>query len=181
MRYGVIFVVLLFALCVNQVEVPPERTPAETHAVPPEGSQPIPDSTIKNMIRDYFSALNNRDLEKLESLTHPYYKTAIPLLLEYVKNEEITFTVVSVSFLMDADGFREMTANLSDEEFTEQVGKRGISYEVELEVSKKEETYQDFIVFVEIGETDNGWKLVDPELLQLLIESEIEVRELEEE
>jgi hypothetical protein len=179
MRYGVILVVLLFALCLNQGE--DAGTPSETPSLPPESSQPIPHSIIQDMIRDYFSALNNRDLGELKSLTHPYYESDIPLLLDYVKDEKITFTVVSISFLMDADGFREMTANLSDEDFTEQVGKRGLSYELILKVTKGEKTYEDFVIFVEVGETETGWKIIDPELLQLLIESEIEVMEAEEE
>ncbi|MGD2250679.1 MAG: hypothetical protein PVF58_19965 [Candidatus Methanofastidiosia archaeon] len=179
MRYGIILVVLLFALCLNQAE--DAETPLETPALPSEGSQTIPHSVIKDTIRDYLSALNNRDVGELKSLTHPYYESDIPLLLDYVKEEKITFTVVSISFLMDADGFREMTTNLSDEDFAEQVGKRGLSYELILKVTKGEKTYEDFVIFVEVGETETGWKIVDPELLQLLIESELEVLELEEE
>ena len=171
MRYGVIFVVFLMALCVGQEEVP-EQLPEQTQ--PPE-KPVIPDELIQDIIKDYFEALNLRDLDTLKSLTHPYYLDDVQPFVEYVKENNITFAITSVSLLMDQDEFREMTKNMSDEEFAQQVGKRGISYEIELSITQKDETYEEFFLFVELGETDDGWKILDPYLLQLLIESELEV------
>lgn len=171
MRYSVILIVLLMTLCIGQKEVP-DQVPEETQ--PPEKT-PIPDELIQDIVRAYFEALNQRDLGTLKSLTHLYYIEDVQPFLEYVKEENITFAIVSVSLLMDQDEFREMTKNMSDEEFAQQVGKRGISYEIELNITQKDETYEEFFLFVELGETDDGWKVLDPYLLQLLIESELEV------
>lgn len=171
MRYSVIFIVLLMTLCIGQKEVP-DQVPEETQL--PE-KPPIPDELIQDIVRAYFEALNQRDLDTLKSLTHPYYIEDVQPFIEYVKEENITFAIVSVSLLMDQDEFREMTKNMSDEEFAQQVGKRGISYEIELSITQKGETYEEFFLFVELGETDDGWKVLDPYLLQLLIESELEV------
>lgn len=71
-------------------------------------------------------------------------------------------------------------SNLSDEEFAQQVGERGLSYEIQLTVTKGDKTYEEFIVFVYVGETADGWKVLDPSLLQILIETELEIMELED-
>jgi hypothetical protein len=178
MRHSIIFIILLMALCIGQEKVPEEQVQEE---LLPEETPSIPDDLIKNMILSYFEALNQRNLNTLKSLTHPYYAADVQPFLEYVSENSMTFGVVTVSFLMDEDEFREMTKNLSDAEFSEQIGKRGLSYEVEMSVTTHDATYEEFFLFVYVGETDSGWKVIDPYLLQLLIESELEVLQLEEE
>ncbi len=173
-----ILVILLVALCINQAE--PEEVQKEIEeeeqSPPPEDRQLL-DSTNKTAIEAYFSALNQRDFNSLQSLTHPYYAQDVQPLLDFVIQNDLSFTVNSVDPLMDEEGFRGEMSYLSDEEFSNQVGKRGLSYEVVLTVTKGDVSYEDFIVFVYIGETEEGWKVLDPYMLQLLIEAELEVKE----
>jgi hypothetical protein len=188
MRYGVILVVLLVIMCIGQEEAPElvqEPNEDQLSGEPSEEElseeEPIPDDLIQSMIVAYFEALNQRNLATLESLTHPFYADDVQSLSEYIDQNDLSFEIVSVSFVIDEEDFREMTRNLSDEEFAHQVGKRGLSYELELIVTQKDRSYEEFFLFLEFGETDEGWKVLDPYLLQLVIEAGLEVMQSQEE
>ncbi len=181
MRYKIIFLILLVTMCIGQEEAPKV---AEVEEKPlPEEVEPepevVPHEVIQDMIVSYFGALNQRDLDTVQSLTHPYYASDAKSFLDYVSQNNITFKVDSISQIMDQSEFREMMKNLSDTEFFQQVGKRGLSYDVELTVTKAGKSYKAFFVFVYVGELEDGWKVLDPELLQILIETELEVMEAE--
>jgi len=181
MKYVVLcIVVFLFSLCVSQEEVKEEEPVISVTPVVTEEPELIPDEALKGAITRYFTALNLRDLTTLESLTHPYYRDEVKPFLNYVIENGLTFEIVSLSFLMDEEEFRKMTEILSDEEFKEQVGTRGVSYEVELRVTANNEIYEGFYLFVELGETETGWTILDPALLQLVIEGTLEVFQSEE-
>jgi hypothetical protein len=188
MRYGVILVVLLVIMCIGQEEAPElaqEPNEGQLSGEPPEEElseeEPIPDDLIRSMIVMYFEALNQRNLATLESLTHPFYAEDVQPLLEYIDLNDLSFEIVAVSFVVDEEDFRELTQNLSDEEFAQQVGRRGLSYELELIVTQGDKIYEEFFLFMEVGETDEGWKVLDPYLLQLVIEAGLEVIQSQEE
>jgi hypothetical protein len=181
MKYvAICIVVFVFSLCVSQPE-PIEDKP-EISVTPVVTAEPtvVPDDVLDELIRRYFNALNQRDLTTLQSLTHPFYSSDVNPFLDYVVEHNLSFDIVSLSFLMDEIEFREMTEVLSDEEFKEQVGLRGVSYEIELYVTKGTEVFEGFYLFVELGETEDGWKILDPGLLQLVIEGTLEVFQSEE-
>ncbi|MBU7042376.1 MAG: hypothetical protein HXS47_02200 [Theionarchaea archaeon] len=174
MKYTAIcIVVLLFSLCVSQEETVKESQ--DVSVTPLVTGPPIPHEVLKDIITDYFQALNQRDMSTVTSLTHPYYIQDVGPFLDYVIDNNLLFDIVSISFLMDEEEFREMTEILSDEEFQEQVGSRGVSYEVELHVTMDAEVYEGFYLFIELGETESGWYILDPALLQLVIEGTLEV------
>ncbi len=180
MKLRLILLALLVALCIGQ-EKPVEKVQEQTQEVTaePEEDQQLTDSAVQTLVESYFAALNQRDLSTLTSLTHPYYVEELLPFLEFVSQNDISFTIKSVSRLMDENEFRELEKGLSDEEFTQQIGKRGLSYEVVLAVTKGGTTYEDFTIFVEVGETEQGWKVLRPYVLQVLIETELEVRDSE--
>ena len=182
MRYKIIFLILLVTMCIGQEEAPPVEE-VEEILLPEEEVEPepevIPHEVIQDMIVSYFGALNQRDLDTVQSLTHPYYASDAKSFFDYVSQNNITFKVESISQIMDQSEFREMMGNLSDIEFIQQVGKRGLSYDVELTVTKAGKSYKGFFVFVYVGELEDGWKVIDPELLHILIETELEVKEAE--
>jgi hypothetical protein len=163
MRYAAIFLVLLTAACMSQQ---PEQ-PQERQLTPEE------------IITLYFESLNQKDLVGLEDLTHPFFVKDAEELLDFVTNQKLTFEITETSPLMDEEEFREMTKGLSDEEFAEQIGKRGISYEVIVTITTPDTTYKDIYLFIELGETEGGWKVVEPNVLQLLIETSLEVAQTE--
>lgn len=174
-------VILLVTMCIGQEEMAEEvevyeESPPETEP-PREEVEPIPEDLIQDVVEAYFEALNQRDLTTLKSLTHPFYGEYVEPFLEFVSEKDITFEIVSISQLADPDEFEVLMKNLSDEQFAQQVGKRGLSYEIELRVIKAGESYEGFIVFVYVGEVEEGWKVLDPETLQLVIEAELEVIE----
>lgn len=180
MKYKAILIVLLVAMCIGQKE-PVSEEIEEVEEPPPETLPPVPDDEIKDMVHAYFDALNQNDLTTLEELTHPFYVKDAQPFLEYISENNITFELTSISLLMKEEEFRsEMTKNLSDEEFAQQVGIRGVSYELELTLRKQGKSYPGCILFVEVGETEDGWKILDPSILQLVIESYLEVIESEE-
>ncbi len=178
MKWKAIFLVLLVAMCIGQEETPEEEQVTEEPL--PTAEPPIPDNLIQGMVATYFEALNNRNMDTLQSLTHPFYSKDVPSLLTFVSQNNLVFVVNSVSRLMETQEYREIMSNLSDEEFAQQVGERGLSYEIQLTVTKGDKTYEEFIVFVYVGETADGWKVLDPSLLQILIETELEIMELED-
>jgi len=178
MKWKAIFLVLLFAMCIGQEEAPEEEQVTEGPL--PTEEPPIPDNLIQGMVATYFEALNNRNMDTLQSLTHPFYGRDVPSLLTFVSQNNLVFVVKFVSRLMETHEYREIMSNLSDEEFAQQVGERGLSYEIQLTVTKGDKTYEEFIVFVYVGETADGWKVLDPSLLQILIETELEIMELED-
>ena len=181
MKYVVLcIVVFLFSLCVSQEGVEEEEPVISVTPVVTEEPVMIPDEALEGMITRYFAALNQQDLTTLESLTHPYYGDEVKPFLDYVIENGLTFEIISLSFLMDEVEFRKMTEILSDEEFKEQVGARGVSYEVELRVTANNEIYEGFYLFIELGETETGWTILDPALLQLVIEGTLEVFQSEE-
>lgn len=159
MRYAVIFLVLLTAACMGQESEQPQEV------------QPAPEEIIDS----YFEGLNQRNLSELEDLTHSYFAEDAELLLDYVKNQNLTFEIVEISLLMKEEEFREMTKGLSDADFAEQIGKRGRSYEVIVTIITPDASYEEIFLFVELGETDDGWKVIEPSVLQLLIETSLEV------
>ncbi|MBU7024580.1 MAG: hypothetical protein HXS40_10485 [Theionarchaea archaeon] len=163
MRYAVIFLVLLTAACMGQQS----EQPQEKQLTPEE------------IISLYFDNLNQRDSAGLEDLTHPFFVKDTEELLDFVTNQKLTFEITETSPLMEEEEFREMTKGLSDEEFAEQVGKRGISYEVIVTITTPDTSYKDIYLFIELGETDEGWKVVEPSVLQLLIETSLEVAQTE--
>lgn len=173
-------VVFLFSLCVSQEVVEEKKPVISVTPVITEEPAIIPDEALRDMISRYFIALNQRDLTTLESLTHPYYRNDVKPFLDYIIENGLTFEIVSLSFLMDEVEFRKMTEILSDEEFEEQVGFRGVSYEVELRVTSHNEIYEGFFLFIELGETETVWTVLDPALLQLVIEGTLEVFQSEE-
>ncbi len=180
MRYRILVVILLVTMCIGQEEAPEEiEVHEETPPPPTEGPPPIPENLIQDVIEAYFDALNERDLNTLNSLTHPFYSDYVKPFLDFVSQNDLTFEIVSVSQLADPDEFRELMKNLSEEQFAQQVGKRGLSYEVELRVIKGGKTYEGFVIFVYIGEVDETWNVLDPETLHLVIEAELEVIESE--
>jgi len=181
MRYKVIFavfVILLMAMCMGQKEVS-EQQEVEEESPPPDTKPPIPDDVIKELIYAYFDALNQRNLSTLTELTHPLYVLDVQPFLEYVSENNISFELVSISLLMEEEEYREMMKNLSDAEFAQKVGKRGVSYELVLIMTKQDKSYSDCPLFIELGETDDGWKVLDPAILHMVIESYLEVVESE--
>ena len=180
MRYRIIVLILLVTMCIGQKEVPEETEVYEETLPPPtEEPPPVPENLIQDLIEAYFEALNKKDLNALNSLTHPFYSDYVKPFLEFVRKNDLTFEIVSVSQLADPDEFRELMKNLSEEQFAQQVGKRGLSYEVELRVIKAGKTYEGFFVFVYVGEVDGTWNVLDPETLHLVIEAELEIIESE--
>ncbi|MGC1120611.1 MAG: hypothetical protein WBA22_05915 [Candidatus Methanofastidiosia archaeon] len=163
MRYAVVFLVLLTAACVGQQS----EVPQETQLTPEE------------IIDLYFESLNQRDLAQLEDLTHPYFVKDAEELLDFVTNQKLTFEITEASLLMEEEEFREMTKGLSDEDFAEQIGKIGISYEVIVTITTPDTSYQEIFLFIELGETEEGWKVIEPNVLQLLIETSLEVAQTE--
>jgi hypothetical protein len=164
MRYAVIFLVLLTAACMGQ----------QSEQIQ-ERQQPTPEEIISS----YFGNLNQRDLAGLEDLTHPFFVNDVEELLDYVTNQKLAFEITETSPLMEEEEFREMTKGLSDEEFAKQIGKRGISYEIIVTITTPDTSYDDIYLFIELGETDEGWKVVEPNVLQLLIETSLEVAQTE--
>lgn len=181
MRYRAVFVILLVTMCIGQE---PQQEVAEEVESPayeelPEEEPPPPDELIQGLIQAYFDALNQRSTDQVTALTHPYYASDVSVLMDFVTQNNISFTVTSFSSLMDEEEFREMMKSLSDAEFAQQVGKRGFSYEVVLTVTKGDAVYEEFVIFMEVGETEEGWKVLDPYTLQAIIEAELEVKESE--
>ncbi|MBU7017937.1 MAG: hypothetical protein HXS44_10540 [Theionarchaea archaeon] len=182
MRYRVILVVLLIAMCIGQEEPSEESGEGVETSLPPSTPPPIPDGLIKSIIQSYFDALNQRDLDTLEELTHPYYVADAAVLMDFVLKNNISFKSISPSILMEDEEYRsEMLGTMSELEFAEKVGKRGLSYDIELIIVKLGKSYPDCYLFIEIGETEDGWKVLDPEMLQLVLESYLEVIESGEE
>lgn len=189
MRYKVISAVLLIALialCIGQ-EKPPEEEPEEEPEVTveeilPETLPPVPDDVLKGIIRAYFDALNQRDLNTLQELTHPYYAADAPLLMQFVSKNNISLELTSVSMLMKENSFkRDMLKTMTEEEFAQKVGVRGVSYELELILRKQDTSFPDCFLFIELGETEDGWKILDPAMFQIVLEEYLEILELEEE
>ncbi|MBU7030132.1 MAG: hypothetical protein HXS48_24580 [Theionarchaea archaeon] len=180
MKYKAIFIVLLMAMCIGQ-KGPEEEVEEVEKTLPPDVLPPVPDDAIRDMIRTYFNALNQNDLTTLEGLTHPFYVKDVQPFLEYIGGNNISLELTSISLLMKEEEFRtEMTKNLSDEEFAQLVGIRGVSYELELTMTKQGISFPGCVLFVEVGETEDGWKVLDPSILHLVIESYLEVMESEE-
>lgn len=184
MKLKLVLLILLVTLCIGQ-EKPAEKVQEQVQeetpevTVEPEEDQQLIDSSVRTLLESYFDALNQRDLTVMTSLTHPYYTEEILPFLEFVRENDISFTIKSFSLLMDENEFRESEKGFSDEKFAQQVGKRGLSYEVVLTVAKGGTIYDDFIIFVEVGETEQEWKVLEPYILQVLIETELEVRDSE--
>lgn len=182
MRYRVILMVLLVAMCIGQEKQSEEIEEADEPLIPTSTPPPIPDSLIKDIIQNYFDAMNQRDLNTLEDLTHPFYVADAAVLMDFVRKNNISFESLSLSILMDEEEYRnEMLGTMSELEFAEKVGKRGLSYELELVIVKLGKSYPDCFLFIEVGETGDGWKILDPLMLQLVLESYLEVIESEEE
>lgn len=174
--------VLLIAMCIGQEEPSKEVEDIVKPSAPPSTPPPIPDGLIKDIIQHYFDALNQRDLKTLEELTHPYYVADASVLLEFVQKNNISFESISKSILMKEEEYKnEMLATMSEEEFAKKVGKRGLSYGLELVIVKLGKSYPDCYLFIEVGETEDGWKVLDPLMLQLVLESYLEVIEAGEE
>ncbi len=182
MRYRVILVVLLIAMCIGQEKQSEEIEEVDETSIPPSTPPPIPDSLIKDIIQNYFDALNQRDLNTLEELTHPFYVSDAAALMDFVRKNSISFESISLSILMREEEYKsEMLGTMSELEFAEKVGKRGLSYELELVIVKLGKSYPDCFLFIEVGETEDGWKILDPLMLQLVLESYLEVIESGEE
>ena len=174
--------VLLIAMCIGQEKPPDEIEEANETSAPPSTPPPIPDSLIKDIIQNYFDALNQRDLITLEELTHPFYVADAAVLMDFVWKNNISFESISLSILMGEEDYKsEMLGSMSELEFAEKVGKRGLSYELELVIVKLGKSYPDCFLFIEVGETEGGWKILDPLMLQLVLESYLEVIESGEE
>jgi hypothetical protein len=174
-------VVLLIAMCIGQEEPSEEIEDITETTIPPSTPPPVPDSLIKDIIQNYFDALNQRNLYTLEELTHPYYVADASLLLEFVLKNNISFEIVSKSILMEEEEYEsEMLKTMSEEEFAQKVGKRGLSYDLELVIVKLGKSYPECFLFIEVGETEDGWKVLDPSMLQLVLESYLEVIESSE-
>ncbi|MBU7013807.1 MAG: hypothetical protein HXS52_07150 [Theionarchaea archaeon] len=162
MRYAAIFLILLTAACIGQ-----------------ESEQPQVMATPEEIITSYVEGLNQRNLAEIEDLTHPYFVNDAEQLLDFVTNEKLRFEIAGISLVMEEEEFREMTKGLSDAEFAEQIGKRGRSYEVIVTVTTSDTSYEEILLFIELGETEEGWKVIEPNVLQLLIETSLEVAQAE--
>ena len=175
MKYKVVFVVLLLTMCIGQ-----DKQPESEEELLPETLPPIPDGEIKELIQTYFDALNKGDISTLQKLIHPFYAGDIPPFLDYIRRNDISFELNSTSILMKEKEFRETMKSLSDVEFAQQVGRRGVSYEVELTITKEGNAYPYCFLFVEMGDTEDGWKVLDPSMFQLVVEEYLEIMESEE-
>ena len=179
MRYGVIFVVVLLVMCIGQEESSELESGEEQ--IPAETLPPVPDDALKDMIHMYFEALNQRDATFLEKVTHPFYTAEVQPLLDYVSDNNISFEITSASMLMKENSFRrEMMKTMTEEEFAQQIGRRGVSYELELVIAKQDKSYPYCFLFIEVGETEDGWKVLNPSIFQMVLEEYLEILESEE-
>lgn len=158
-----------------------KKPPTENEKLPlqKEGSQPIPDDAIRTMITTYFEALNQQDADTLMSLTHPSYITDIPSLLKYIRENSVSFEILSISLLMDQKEFRETVERSYKRDMMEPKFSRGLSYDTELMFTKAGKSYHMTAFYVDVAETKKGWKILDPLVLQTMAEIELEVIEKE--
>jgi len=152
-------------------------TENEEPSIQKEGSQPVPDDAIRTMITTYFEALNQQDADTLMSLTHPSYTTDIPSLLKYIRDNSVSFEILSISLLMDQKEFREAMERSYKEDVMEPKFSRGLSYDTELMFTKAGKSYHMIAFYVDVAETKKGWKILDPLVLQTMAEIELEVIE----
>lgn len=143
-----------------------------------KGLQPVPDDQIKNMIMTYFEALNQRDFDTVMSLTHPSYALDVPSLLAYIRENSLSFDIISCSLFMDQDEFRKTIEHLYEEDVVQPVFKRGLSYNLQLGFAKADQLSHRFLFYMDVAETEDGWKVLDPLALQAAIGIELKIKEL---
>ena len=154
-------------------------TKKNTHERPSsqKGVQPVLDDQIKNMIMTYFEALDQKDFDTVMSLTHPSYALDVPSLLAYIRENSISFNIVSCSLFMDQDEFRKTIEHLYEEDVVQPVFERGLSYNVQLVFEKDQHSHR-FLFYMDVAETEDGWKVLDPLALQAAIGIELKIKEL---